>query len=65
MEIFISTAFVFGFGLMAFTTFFNVINEFTGEGSDYDTNKIAFWILYRIGVLSFTVSLILFLVFFV
>lgn len=64
-EIFVSTAFIFGFGFMAFTTLFNVINEHARVEYDYDTNKVAFRILHRIGILGFTVSLILFLVFFV
>lgn len=65
MEIFISTAFVFGVGLMTFTMLFNVINELTEGGYDYDTNKFAFSLLHRIGIVSFTVSLILYLAIFV
>ena len=65
MVIFVSTAFIFGFGLMTFSTLFNIINEANSYGYDYETNKIAFKVIQRIGILGFTVSLILYLVFFV
>ena len=65
MVIFVSTAFIFGFGMMAFATLFNIINEQTSYTYDYETNKIAFKVIQRIGVLGFTVSLILYLAFFV
>ena len=49
MVIFISTAFIFGFGMMAFSTLFNIINEANSYGYDYETNKIAFKVIQRIG----------------
>lgn len=61
----VSTLFVFGAGLVIFSTGMNCLQEAVGDHEDYEVNKIVFKVLNLTGGGCFCLSMILYLVFFV